>query len=66
VWWVLPKRCEILIFLVQVKRGMCEEKWIWRLGLTFFVTFFVKEKNVKETNIIFHLLSCSYIFAGYE
>jgi hypothetical protein len=45
---VLPKRCEILVFLVELKRGMCEEKRIWRFGLTFFVTFFRQGCAVKH------------------
>ena len=44
---VLPNRCEILVFLVE-KRRMCEEKRIWRFGLTFFVTFFRQGKKVKR------------------
>ena len=27
---------------------MCEEKWIWRFGLTFFVTFFRQGKKRKN------------------
>ena len=48
VRWVLPKRCEILVFLAELKRGMCEEKRIWRFGLTFFVTFFRQGKKRKK------------------
>jgi hypothetical protein len=48
VRWVLPKRCEILVFLAELKRGMCEEKRIWRFGLTFFVTFFRQGKKCKR------------------
>ena len=58
---VLPKRREILVFRAELKRGMCEEKRIWRFGLNHalagsnkhclfsLLLFFVKEKNVKET-----------------
>ena len=48
---VLPKRCEILVFLEKLKRGMCEEKRIWRFGLSrqgVIVTFFRQGKKCKR------------------
>jgi hypothetical protein len=40
---------------VELKRGMCEEKWIWRFGLTFFVTFFRQGKKCKKKTKILSL-----------
>jgi hypothetical protein len=49
----LPKQCEILVFLAELKRCMCEEKRIWCFGLTFFVTFFRQGKKRKiKTNTL--------------